>query len=105
MKKWIYAVAAMITTLGVSNIAFAQEHDAAGGTALIAIGAGLAIGIAAFGVAFGQGRAVSAALDGIGRNPNAAPKIQTPMILGLAFMEFLCIMAFIVAFLMQQNLA
>ena len=100
MKKWTYVVATLITTLGISNVAFADD-----GGAMIALGAGLAIGVAAFGVAFGQGRAVSAALDGIGRNPNAAPKIQTPMILGLAFMEFLCIMAFIVAFLMQQNLA
>lgn len=98
MKKWTYSATAIAAAF-LPSLAFAQEH-AAGGGAWVAIAAGLAIGIAAIGVALGQGRAVAAAVDGIGRNPNAAPRIQTPMILGLAFMEFLCIMAFLIAFIL-----
>jgi F-type H+-transporting ATPase subunit c len=63
-----------------------------------ALAAGLAIGIAALGGALGQGRAAAAALDGIARNPSAADKLFTPMILGLAFVESLVIFALLIAF-------
>ena len=46
---------------------------------MIALAAGLAIGIAAVGAGLGQGRAVAAAMESIGRNPNSADRIQTPM--------------------------
>ena len=62
------------------------------------IGAGLAIGIAAFGGALGQGKSVAAALDGICRNPAASGKVLVPMILGLALIESLVIYALIIAF-------
>ena len=52
-----------------------------------AIGAGLAIGLAALGGGIGQGRAAGSALDGIARNPGAAGQIRGPMILGLALIE------------------
>ena len=67
------------------------------------LGAGLAIGIAAFGGAIAQSRAAAAALEGIARNPNAAGKIQTPMIIGLVLIESLVIYAFVIAFLMQNK--
>ncbi len=63
----------------------------------IPIGAGLAIGLSALGVAMGQGRVAAAAMDSIGRNPSAAKKIQTPLILTLSFMELIAFLAFIVA--------
>ena len=62
--------------------------------------AGLAIGIAVVGGTLGQGKASAAALEGIARNPNASDKIFTPMILGLALMESLVLLAFVVAFLL-----
>ena len=40
--------------------------------------------MAALGGTLAQGRATAAALEGISRNPGAAPRIQTAMILGLA---------------------
>ena len=67
----------------------------------IALAAGLAIGIAAFGAALGQGRLAAAAMESIGRNPNSAEKIQVPMILGLAFIEALAIYALLIAFFLQ----
>jgi len=75
-----------------------------GGTGLIAIGAGLAIGLAALGCGIGQGRASGSALEGIARNPGAATKIFGPMILGLALIESLAIYALIIAFILSGKL-
>ena len=85
--------------------AFAQE-GAAGGSAgsAAAIGAAIAIGLAVLGGGLGQGRAAAAALEGISRNPGAAPRIQTPMILGLALIESLVLFAFIIAFLLTGKI-
>ncbi|RMF17059.1 MAG: F0F1 ATP synthase subunit C [Candidatus Dadabacteria bacterium] len=76
--------------------AFAAEHGASGDSGMIALAAGLAIGIAALGGALAQGRAAAAALEGLARNPEA--KVMGPMILGLALIESLVIYALIIAF-------
>ncbi len=65
------------------------------------LGAGLAIGLGVLGGAMGQGKAAAAALEGISRNPGAAARIQTPMILGLALIESLVLLAFVIAFFLQ----
>jgi F-type H+-transporting ATPase subunit c len=67
------------------------------------IGAGLAIGLGALGGTLGQGRAAAAALEGIARNPGAASKIQTPMILGLALIESLVLLSLVIAYLLQSK--
>ncbi len=66
-----------------------------------AVGAGFAIGLGVLGGATGQGRAAAAALEGISRNPGAAARIQTPMILGLALIESLVLLSFVIAFFLQ----
>jgi F-type H+-transporting ATPase subunit c len=77
----------------------ANEAVASSGSDLYKpLGAALAIGLAAIGGALGQGRAASAALDGIARNPAAQNKIFIPLLLSLALTESLVILAFIVAF-------
>ena len=63
----------------------------------LAIGAGLAVGLAALGGGLGQGRAASAALDGIARNPQASGKIFTPMIIALALTESLVLLSWLIA--------
>ncbi|MBI4704216.1 MAG: ATP synthase F0 subunit C [Deltaproteobacteria bacterium] len=70
----------------------------------LALGAALAIGLAALGGTTGQGRATAAALEGIARQPSAAPRILTPMILGLALIESLVLFAFVVAFMLQGKI-
>ena len=45
----------------------------------------LGLSIAALGSGLGLGRAVSAAMEAMGRQPEAAGKIQTAMIIGCAF--------------------
>ncbi len=72
--------------------------------AYLAIGSGLAMGLAALGGALGQGRAAAAALEGIARNPGASNKIFTPMLLGLAFIESLVLFTLLIAFLLQGQI-
>jgi F-type H+-transporting ATPase subunit c len=64
-------------------------------------GAAIAIGLGVLGGALGQGRAAAAALEGIARNPGASARIQTPMILGLALIESLVLLSFVIAFFLQ----
>jgi F-type H+-transporting ATPase subunit c len=101
-KKYLPLATLALVTLFSSN-AFAQGAAGTSGTgqAMAALGAGLAIGLAVLGGGLGQGRAAAAALEGISRNPGAAPRIQTPMILGLALIESLVLVAFVIAFLLQ----
>ena len=62
--------------------------------------AGFGIAIAAFGCGLGQGLGVKSAMEGIARNPEAAGKIQTAMLIGLAFIESLCIYALVIALIL-----
>jgi F-type H+-transporting ATPase subunit c len=96
-------LASLLTLLG-PGMALAAEGAEAGGKSMIALAAGIAIGGAAIGAGIGQGRAVAAAMESIGRNPNSADRIQTPMILGLAFIEALAIYALVIAFLLQGKI-
>jgi F-type H+-transporting ATPase subunit c len=57
----------------------------------------VAAGIGAIGPGIGMGILVGKALEAIGRNPEATPKIQTNMILGIAFTEAIMIFALVVA--------
>ncbi len=99
-------------TLGLTAFAAivaqpALAADAAGydpSRGWIALAAGLCIAIAAVGAASGQGKAVAAAMESIGRNPNSADRIQTPMIIGLALMEALAIYALVIAFFLQGKI-
>lgn len=69
--------------------------------AWFAIAASFAICTAAIGGAIAQGKAASVALEGIARNPAAADKLFTPMIIALALIESLVIYAFVIAFLIK----
>jgi len=101
--KKLAPVLASLATLLISTAAFAQESAAKAGSNAndvkmwAGLGAGLAIGLAVLGGGLGQGRAASAALEGIARNPGAAARIQTPMILGLALIESLVLFALVVS--------
>ena len=65
--------------------------------ALKYVGAALAIGMGALGPGLGIGILVGKAMEALGRNPEAAPVIQTNMILGIAFAEAIAIYALVVA--------
>lgn len=61
----------------------------------------LAVGIAAVGSGLGLGKAIAAAMEAIGRQPEAAAKIQIAMIIGAAFIEALTIYALVAIFLIK----
>ena len=61
----------------------------------------IAIGAGALGPALGIGMLVAKALEAIGRNPEASSKIQTTMILGVAFVEAIAIYALVVALIIK----
>ena len=61
------------------------------------IGAGLAMGVGAFGPAIAIGNLVGKAMEALGRNPEAREVVQTNMILGLAFAEAIGIYALVTA--------
>ena len=104
MKRLGSFVLAVLGLL-LASPAFAQEHAAGGAdNGMIALAAGLGLGIAALGTALGQGRATAAAMESIGRNPNSADKIQTPLIIGLALMEALTLYALVIAFFLQGKI-
>ena len=104
MKTFLRVVAALsgVVMSGlVSSAAFAQDAGGAagGGYGWMPIGAGLAIGLAAFGAASAQGRTAAAALESIGRNPSSKDAMFLNFILGLVFMEFQALLGFVIAFL------
>ena len=106
MKKTALRIVSLLTPLFVTATAFAQDAAAneSDVKSALAWAAGIAIGVAAFGGALGQGKAASAALEGIARNPSASDKLFTPMILGLALIESLVIYALVIAFMLQGKI-
>jgi F-type H+-transporting ATPase subunit c len=103
MKNYFRFSFFSLVTLLAAVPASAQEAATKAGGGFFAIGAGIAVGLAAMGGALGQGRAIGSALDGIGRNPAADKKIFTPMLVGLAFVESLVIFAWLIAFFLYQK--
>ena len=61
----------------------------------------LAIAVGAIGPAIAIGMLASKAMEAIGRNPEAASKIQTAMILAIAFAEAIAIYALVVALIIK----
>ncbi len=59
------------------------------------------IAVGAIGPAIAIGMIGSKAADAIGRNPEAAPKVQTAMILALAFAEAIAIYALVIALIIK----
>ncbi|MCE5314570.1 MAG: ATP synthase F0 subunit C [Armatimonadota bacterium] len=65
---------------------------------VLAIGFGVPIAVIGGGLA--QGKAAASAFEGIARQPEAAGKIQTAMIIGLALIESLVIYALLISLIL-----
>jgi len=72
--------------------------------AALAIAVGFGLPIAILAAATAQGRVIAQGLEGISRQPEAAPVIQTAMLIGLAFIELFILLSFVIAFLVQGKL-
>lgn len=93
---------AVLAVVGAPALAHAAEGAATGGWvgpfAVIAAGLGMALAAGLCGL--GQGRAVASAVDAMARQPGAAARIQTAMIIGLALIESLAIYVLVVAMIL-----
>ncbi|WP_308501769.1 ATP synthase F0 subunit C [uncultured Alistipes sp.] len=63
------------------------------------LGAALGAGLTVIGAAFGIGKIGGAAMEAIGRQPEAASKIRTNMIIAAALIEGVALFAVVVCFL------
>ena len=103
VSKVFSAIAATFVLSALSSICMSAEtgslsvvikqipHDAALFFVNNGIFAVIGLALAAAACGLGQAKAVAAAVESIARQPEASSKIQTAMLLGLAFIESLVI--------------
>ena len=70
----------------------------------LGVGLPIGLGLAAMGSGLGLGKAVSGAMEAMGRQPEALPKIQVAMVIGAAFIEALTIYALVTVFLLMGKM-
>ncbi len=109
MKK-IFGLFVLSAVLMVASTAPALAEAAAaagssGGSGntyftVIAISSAFAMALAAGVVSIGQSNAIRSALEGIARNPGAAGKILSTLLIGLAMMESLAIYVLVIALIL-----
>ena len=105
-RKLILAVLLGIVLLCLVVPVFAQGETGAAAVKhsrdyqwlLISCGFGMAV--AAAGCGYAQSRALAAACEGVSRNPGATDTIRLFIILGLAFIEFLALLTFVVVMML-----
>jgi F-type H+-transporting ATPase subunit c len=92
-KLGLLAIVLMLSALLASPV-FAQAEDEA--RSLEVHWLAIAMGIAAAGCGIAQSRAVAGGCESVSRNPGAVDTIRFFIILGLAFIEFLALLTFVV---------
>ena len=84
---------------------FAQAEGGAAATGgksqWLIIASAFGMALAAAGCGYAQSRALAAACEGVSRNPGATDTIRLFLILGLAFIEFLALLTFVVILMLQ----
>jgi F-type H+-transporting ATPase subunit c len=98
--RFVWLTTGMLLLLADAAWAAEAAAPAAGGLSVGSISiltGGFAMAIASAVAALAQSRAISSALEGIARQPNAAPRIQVAMIIGLALIESLAIYVLLIA--------
>ena len=104
MSKRSLMTLALVVLAGAFAPLYAQGAGAAAASSEVArwsiITAGFALGIAAFGGAIGQGRAIAAATEAIARNPSATGDIRGVLLLGLVLIESLVIYVLLISLIL-----
>ena len=95
MRKLVVTALSTVMMVAMASMAFAADGPSVG-MGISALGMAIGIAIAAAGCGLGQGMAIKAACEGTARDPDASGKISQSLILGLAFVESLCIYALLV---------
>lgn len=86
-------VLVLMALILVAVPAFAQTSGSSSSTPVLPVAFAMAIASGMCGLA--QGKAISAACEGIARNPGAAGAIRILLLLGLAFVESLALFTFV----------
>jgi F-type H+-transporting ATPase subunit c len=86
----------MHTLMAIST--FLAQSSGGGLTGNIGV---LGYGLGALGPGIGLGFLIGKALEGIARQPEAAGQVRTTMFIGLAFVEALALIGFVLAFIIS----
>jgi F-type H+-transporting ATPase subunit c len=70
---------------------------------LAVMGAGIGAGLAAIGAGIGIGKIGGSAMEGMARQPEAANRIQTAMLIIAALIEVAALFALVIAFIVATN--
>lgn len=104
LKRAIYGlVAAVLPGAAFAAEAAGKAAESNGSATFFAVTvatAGFGLAVSTLCAALGQGKVAGNAMEAIARQPEAAPKIQTAMLLGLAFIESLVIYVLLIAFIL-----
>jgi F-type H+-transporting ATPase subunit c len=92
------AMAVLVPSAALAQTAAAPANSWVGPYSVLV--AGFAMAFAAGLCALGQGKAIASAVDAMARQPGAAARIQTAMIIGLALIESLAIYVLVVAMIL-----
>lgn len=101
-RKLILALLLGMTLLALASPVFAQGETGAAApqkSQWMLLTAGF-MAIAAAGCGYAQSKALTAACEGVSRNPGATDTIRIFTFLGLAFIEFLALLTFVVILLL-----
>jgi F-type H+-transporting ATPase subunit c len=102
-KSVLFIMISVILLVWVVPV-FAQGEaaaPAAGKSQWLIIASAFGMALAAAGCGYAQSRALAAACEGVSRNPGATDIIRLFLILGLAFIEFLALLTFVVILMLQ----
>ena len=103
-RRFFVFVGLMVLGVGLVSPVYAQEIVGGAARAEVMrwsiITAGFALAIAAAFGALGQGKGLSAAVEGIARNPSAAGEIRGNLILGLVLIESLVIYVLLISLIL-----
>jgi F-type H+-transporting ATPase subunit c len=104
-RKLVLALMLTLVLLVLVVPVFAQAEGGtaapAGKSQWLIISSAFGMAVAAAGCGYAQSRALTAACEGVSRNPGATDIIRLFLILGLAFIEFLALLTFVVILMLQ----
>ncbi|MDD7473360.1 MAG: ATP synthase F0 subunit C [Bdellovibrionota bacterium] len=101
MRKYFNKLVLLLTAIACSPLmALAQEEVKQGKDWAVTLGGAIVMAIAALGGTTAQGRALATCLEFIGRNPDAKDQMFVPMMVGLAMIESLVVLSFVIAIIL-----
>jgi F-type H+-transporting ATPase subunit c len=104
--KLLNLAALAIVLLLLSAVPALAASDVVGGTTVLSgkgIAGGLGMGLTIIGAGIGFGKIGSSALDGMARQPEVAPRIQTAMIIIAAMLEGATLASVVLSYLVGNG--